>query len=371
MKTLLAILLSSWILCLSVRSQPAAMQAIVPVRLCQLTANAYLYKDRPVQLNATLLAIYFDTALIGLMLTDNQCEPVAASFAPASKAAAILEQFDSRGTRDVDVTVKGKLRDVEGKAQYGPFAILHYQLVIQSVAVNAPLAVQPPTDSSPAVAAYQRGVARYDEQDWDGALRELTAAIKYHPQYAAAYLKRGNMQMQQNNWDAAISDYNHAISRDPKEAIAWNNRGLAFQRKGELEQALRDYHRTIELNPNLPVAYNNRAGIKHDQGDFRGALLDYNLALLLDDELAVIYNNRAVTCKALGDLTGALRDYTKAIELRPRFALAYFNRSRVWRELGKAKEALEDFMRSQSLQEESAPVLAPLLETSLSVKDKP
>ena len=371
MKLLLATLFWGWALCLAARPQPAATEAIVPVTLCQLTEQAILYKDRPVQLNATLLAIYFDTALIGLMLTDNKCEPVEAFFDPASKSDAILEQLDSRGNRELAVTVIGKLHDVEAKAKYGPFAMLHYQLIVKSIAVHQPPASQTTApDTSPAVAAYQRGVARYDEQDWAGALRELTNAIQFNPRYAEAYLKRGNIRMQQDDWDAAISDYNHAISRAPNEALAWNNRGLAWQHKGELEQALSDYNRTIELNPKLPVAYNNRAGIKHDQGDFRGALADYDVALALNDQLAAVYNNRAVTRKALGDLPGALRDYTKAIELRPHFALAYFNRSRVWRSLGKQKEALDDFTRSQNLRDDAAPILESLLEIVGTVKSK-
>ncbi len=365
-----ALILFALLFTTAARSQPA----ITPVTLCQLTENASSFKDRTIELKATLLAIYFDTALIGLMLTDNKCEPVEAFFDPDGDADRILQQLDSRGTRELDVTVIGKLGDVEAKAKYGPFAMLHYQLIVKSIAVNqspATLSKAALSDPSPAIAAYQRGVARYDEQDWEGAIRELTNAIQFNPRYAEAYLKRGNTHMQKDDWDAAISDYNHAISRDPREAIAWNNRGLAWQHKHEPEQALRDYSRPIELNPKWPVAYHNRAGIKHDQGDFQGALEDYNLALRLDDKLAAVYNNRAVTRKALGDLQGALNDYSKAIELRPNFALAYFNRSRVWRALGKPKEALADYTRSQNLLDETSPMMEPLLEAALPVKSKP
>lgn len=125
MKTLFATLFWGWMLCHAVGSQPGATEAVVPVTLCQLTEQAYQYKDRPVQLKATLLAIYFGEALIGLMLTDNKCEPVEVFFDPASDADAILQQMDAQGTRELDVTVTGKLRDVEGKSQYGPFAMLH------------------------------------------------------------------------------------------------------------------------------------------------------------------------------------------------------------------------------------------------------
>ena len=413
MKTLFATLFWGWMLCHSVGSQPGATEAIVPVTLCQLTENAYLYKDRPVQLKATLLALYFGEALIGLMLTDDQCVSIEAFFNPASDAEAILAQMRAQGTRELDVTVTGKLRDVEGKSQYGPFAMLHFQLIVKTIAANKPLA-QPPTTvaattapndfqrgveryekgdltgalsafeqaiktlreamqaaanstepkvespgTDPATLYYWRGLVRYDRREWDRARSDFEQAIRYNPRHLLALIKRGNTCMNQGEHEEAIRAYNKAIMLDPKSPLVWNNRGLAWLNRAELDFALNDFNHALELDPRLVAALSNRAGVKHDQRDFAGALRDYDEAIQLAPELALPYNNRGVTRNALNDRQGALRDYNRAIELRPGFRQAYLNRSRVLLKLGSAEEAMKDLQRSEELSEEAEGLLEP------------
>jgi tetratricopeptide (TPR) repeat protein len=199
---------------------------------------------------------------------------------------------------------------------------------------------------------YNRGVARYDLHEWEGALADFDEALKLNPRYVLAWIKRGNLRSQQGAYTEAIADFDQALRLDARAVLAWNNRGLAWQNQGDLDAALRDYARALELDPRLPVALNNRAGIKHERGDLRGALSDYDQALALDPTLAFVYNNRGVTRKALGNLQGALADYNKAIELRPSFALAYFNRSAAYKALGKGFEAEQDFIKSMNLRDE-------------------
>src|SRR5262245_271082 len=213
-----------------------------------------------------------------------------------------------------------------------------------------------------AVIHYNRGVTRYDLLDWKGAIADLDVALWLNPQYVTAWIKRGNTHLNKGDLDEAINDYNQAIRLDPRSPMAWNNRGLAWQNKGKLDEGLKDYARALELDPRLSVALNNRAGIKHDRGDLPGALIDYNRAIELDPKLALLYCNRGVTRKALGDLKGAIADYTEAIRLKPDFNLAYFNRSAAWRAMGIGFEAEEDFIRSMAPGQEPEVSLEPPLE---------
>jgi tetratricopeptide (TPR) repeat protein len=83
----------------------------------------------------------------------------------------------------------------------------------------------------PAVLLYNRGVTRYDLRDWDGAINDFDEALRLNPLRVMAWIKRGNARFNKGDLDEAINDFNQAIRLDPRSVIAWNNRGLAWQNR--------------------------------------------------------------------------------------------------------------------------------------------
>ena len=81
--------------------------------------------------------------------------------------------------------------------------------------------------------------------------RELTLTPYY------AWNNRGNARMDKRDFDGAIEDCSRAIEIDPEYVRAWNNRGIAQLRKNNRNEALKDFTRTIELDPNNPRICNN------------------------------------------------------------------------------------------------------------------
>jgi tetratricopeptide (TPR) repeat protein len=58
---------------------------------------------------------------------------------------------------------------------------------------------------------------------------------------------RGNARGDKGDLDGAIQDYNEAIRLKPDDAEAFYNRGLARERKNDEEGAIADYQRYLDL----------------------------------------------------------------------------------------------------------------------------
>src|SRR5262245_26600094 len=71
---------------------------------------------------------------------------------------------------------------------------------------------------------YNRGVVRYDWQQWDDALLDFEEALNLDPAYVLAWIKLGNTQMRKDRPEAASQSYTHALKLDPRAVLAWNNR---------------------------------------------------------------------------------------------------------------------------------------------------
>src|SRR5215470_11378701 len=185
-----------------------------------------------------------------------------------------------------------------------------------------------------------RGNARGDKGDLDGALADYAEAIRLKPDFTNAYNNRGVTRRDQGNLDGALADYTEALRLKPDNAVTYFNRGLARRDKGDLGGALADYAEALRLKPDCAVAYNNRGVIRRDKGDLDGALADYAEAMRLKADYADAYNNRALLRRDKGDLDGAVADYAEAIRLKPDHANAYYNRARLLRSMGQTEMAI-------------------------------
>jgi tetratricopeptide (TPR) repeat protein len=179
---------------------------------------------------------------------------------------------------------------------------------------------------------YNSARAKYDKNDFDGAIADYTKAINLDPQgpnAADAYNSRGNAKYDKDDIDGAIADYDQAIALNPDDAIAYSNRGNAKNAKGDHNGAIADGAKAIALNPDAPqspdtaIAYFDRGGAKCVAGDFDGAIADYDQAIALDPSYTKTYHRRGNAKQAKGDFEGAIADYTKTIELDPNFSSAY------------------------------------------------
>jgi tetratricopeptide (TPR) repeat protein len=231
---------------------------------------------------------------------------------------------------------------------------------------------------SPAAEHFKRGVARYQQGDWDGAIADFSRVIEQQagvvtdldnimphrsdlvtlqfggltlelPALAVAYYNRALARHQNGDLEAARADFDQSLKLAPQHPDAWLNRGVLQQQMGNFDEAWQDYSRAINLHPRGAEAWYNRGYLKFLQQDYRQALADFNRALALQPKLIEALVNRSVARMQLGDAAGALSDCTQAIRLQPNDAKAWNNRGVIYNDLGQPARALSDFNRALRL----------------------
>jgi tetratricopeptide (TPR) repeat protein len=94
-----------------------------------------------------------------------------------------------------------------------------------------------------------RGIARFDKGDLDGAIKDYAEAIRLKLDYADAYNNRGVARRKKGDLDGAIKDSAEAIRLKPDFALAYYNRGLSRRKKSNLanaKAAIADFEAEVE-----------------------------------------------------------------------------------------------------------------------------
>lgn len=228
-------------------------------------------------------------------------------------------------------------------------------------------------------AYFFRGIAKYNLDDYIGALSDFTTAIRKNPVFTQAYHYRAITFSQLGRYDDAIKDYDQAIDLRPDYLGVYYSRGITFLMSQQLEKAIEDFNRFIRFEPQAGDAYLNRGSAYLLQKDTTKALQDYNRAIsinifdpqgyirrgriyalqdnnekamedlnkaiLLDSTNSFSYFNRALVRYNIKDINGALNDLSKVILFDPDNALTYYNRALIRSQIGDYNNALSDYAK--------------------------
>ncbi len=202
-----------------------------------------------------------------------------------------------------------------------------------------------------------RGRARLRLRERPAAIADLERAVSLDPGDARAWRDLGHVRLLERLVDGAIADLDRAIELDPALATAWAIRASARIERDDRVRAVEDASRAIGLAPNLAIGWRTRARARFADGELELAVGDANRAVELDPGDAEGLNIRATVRAALGDFEGAYRDVDRAVDLAPDSASVWNGRGLVHARAGDLRLAITDFRRSLELDPSNAPVI--------------
>jgi tetratricopeptide (TPR) repeat protein len=167
-------------------------------------------------------------------------------------------------------------------------------------------------------AYFLRGWAKFIQYDHQGAIGDLSQAIKLAPtakNIEKVYNLRAGSYFLLKKYDQAFADYDKAISVNPNLVDPYVGRGNALLNKGLAEKALRDYDKAIGLDPKTTAAYIGRADVRFELNQLDLALNDLNKSLELQPDVASSYLKRGAVYGIQGKWSLAIADLSRAAEL--------------------------------------------------------
>ena len=131
----------------------------------------------------------------------------------------------------------------------------------------------------------QRGIERFQNSDFDGAINDFTKVIEMNGKdLEFCYYFRGMSYYRKGNSNQAIDDLSKAIAIKPEPRFL-DDRGNLLAKQGELDRALADLNKAIEIAPQNAKAYGDRGLIKLLRSEESAAEVDFKKCFELDSAL--------------------------------------------------------------------------------------
>jgi curved DNA-binding protein CbpA/Tfp pilus assembly protein PilF len=175
--------------------------------------------------------------------------------------------------------------------------------------IEAPIALD-------AASYLQRGLRRFRNANFDGAIADFDAVIGLEPRNALAHRHRANAWCGKGYWHRALADLELAILIDPGNPAIFRDRGILFRRNGALDLALLDFDQAIRLGFSDARAYNERGLVWHEKGSYERAIADFTQAIKIDANLVDAYINRSIALRDKGDHAASAADFELANRIK-------------------------------------------------------
>jgi tetratricopeptide (TPR) repeat protein len=172
--------------------------------------------------------------------------------------------------------------------------------------------------------------------------KRITDAIEENPCYAGAYFYRGRYAEIESEYDKAIVNYSAAIRYKPDLILAYFFRALAYLEKEEYDKALADFSIIWNIDPSITLVNLELAYLSTDKHDYAKAIEYFTIAIKNDDEEYGSYEARGILYEELGQIDKALEDYNEAIKLFPWCGTrSHIHRTAIYIKTGEYKKVID------------------------------
>ena len=141
------------------------------------------------------------------------------------------------------------------------------------------------------------------------------AARAQNPTSADDFSQRGINRFEKNDFEGAIADFTKVIELHGQQLdFCYYFRGIALYRLGRRGEAIADLTKAIALKQH-PRFYGDRGNLLAQSGDLEGAIADLNKAIEIDPKYAKAYADRGIVHVMRGEETAAELDFKNCFEL--------------------------------------------------------
>jgi tetratricopeptide (TPR) repeat protein len=200
-----------------------------------------------------------------------------------------------------------------------------------------------------ATAFFWQGMIYQEKENHARAEKLFNRVLSLDGEYESAHYHRGVSRLKLGKFNEAEEDFNESIRRNPQNFNAYLGRGLTFKNTGKPEKAETDFTKTLEMDPENSEAFLWRGLTRYEKGQVDESIEDYNNAILHAPGNAFAYLGRGLAFNSLNDLDSALGDIDRAVQLNPHYAAAYLERGIILSEIKMWETAFLDLNKSIQL----------------------
>jgi len=181
-----------------------------------------------------------------------------------------------------------------------------------------------PTDP---MALANRGVCEEKQKRYDAAIADYTAALKFAPELAPivedslgkSYLERGRARVDERDGDGAMSDYRESLKhrKGAKRAPAYAEIAYLFSMARDFPKCVDAGTKAVAADPAFSDGWTNRGACLTASGRAADGVKDMDRAIALSPENAQLYISRAAAFQDLGRCREARADRDKVLALDP------------------------------------------------------
>lgn len=171
------------------------------------------------------------------------------------------------------------------------------------------------TNKNLAVAYGNRGVAKAQKRELEGARKDYTESLRLDSSSATSYRFRGNLYLLDGDERKASEEFRKAIEIDPKLGAGYANLGMMAVRRGSFTSAIDYLDKSIEFDPDILLTYQARGLAKIQLDAYDQAIADFTVALKGPEPADALFG-RGSAFAHKGEHEKALADYNEGLQLK-------------------------------------------------------